>query len=57
MLGIRYFAKAQVAAAVERPPALKAIFPVAVTDDLYGAFGTTVFSTPVSFLTGFPPST
>jgi putative CocE/NonD family hydrolase len=37
MLGISYFAMAQLAAAVEQPPALKAIFPVAVTDDLYGA--------------------
>jgi putative CocE/NonD family hydrolase len=37
MLGISYFAMTQLAAAVERPPALKAIFPVAVTDDLYGA--------------------
>jgi uncharacterized protein len=37
MLGISYFAMAQLAAAVERPAPLKAIFPVAVVDDLYGA--------------------
>jgi uncharacterized protein len=37
MLGISYFAMTQLAAGVERPPHLKAIFPVAVTDDLYEA--------------------
>jgi uncharacterized protein len=37
MVGISAFAMAQVAAAVERPPHLKAIFPVAVTVDLYEA--------------------
>lgn len=37
MLGISYFAMAQLAAAVTRPPHLKAIFPVATTDDLYDA--------------------
>ena len=37
MLGISYFAMAQLAAAVERPPHLKAIFPVAVTDDVFEA--------------------
>ncbi len=35
MIGISYFAMAQLEAAVERPPHLKAIFPVAVTADLY----------------------
>lgn len=35
MIGISYFAMAQIAAAVERPPHLRAIFPVAVTTDLY----------------------
>ena len=37
MIGISYFAMAQLEAAVERPPHLKAIFPVAVTTDLYEA--------------------
>ena len=35
MIGISYFAMTQLEAAVERPPHLKAIFPVAVTADLY----------------------
>jgi uncharacterized protein len=35
MIGISYFAMTQLEAAVERPPHLKAIFPVAVTSDLY----------------------
>ena len=35
MVGISYFAMTQLEAAVERPPHLKAIFPVAVTSDLY----------------------
>lgn len=35
MIGISYFAMSQVEAAVERPPHLKAIFPLAVTTDLY----------------------
>ena len=47
MIGISYFAIAQIGAAVERPPHLKAIFPFEVTSDLYeaasidgaGAFG------------------
>ncbi len=39
MVGISYFAMAQLEAAVEKPPHLKAIFPVAVTPDLYeGAY-------------------
>ena len=37
MIGISYFAMTQLEAAVERPPHLKAIFPVAVTADLYEA--------------------
>ncbi len=37
MIGISYFAMAQLEAAVEKPPHLKAIFPVAVTSDLYAA--------------------
>ncbi|RDH79795.1 CocE/NonD family hydrolase [Mycolicibacterium moriokaense] len=37
MIGISYFAMTQLEAAVERPPHLKAIFPVAVTSDLYEA--------------------
>ncbi|WP_156687103.1 CocE/NonD family hydrolase [Mycobacterium sp. Marseille-P9652] len=35
MIGISYFAMTQLEAAVERPPHLKAIFPLAVTSDLY----------------------
>ncbi len=37
MIGISYFAMTQLEAAVERPPHLKAIFPVAATTDLYEA--------------------
>ncbi|XEM87021.1 CocE/NonD family hydrolase [Rhodococcus sp. JVH1] len=37
MIGISYFAMTQLEAAVERPPHLEAIFPVAVTADLYEA--------------------
>lgn len=37
MIGISYFAMTQLEAAVERPPHVKAIFPVAVTADLYEA--------------------
>jgi predicted acyl esterase len=37
MVGISYFAMTQLEAAVERPPHLKAIFPVAVSTDLYEA--------------------
>lgn len=35
MIGISYFAMSQLEAAVERPPHLRAIFPLAVTADLY----------------------
>ncbi|MCU1482922.1 MAG: peptidase [Subtercola sp.] len=37
MIGISYFAIAQIAAASTRPPHLKAIFPVALTTDMYEA--------------------
>lgn len=37
MLGISYFAMVQLAAAVMKPPHLKAIAPLLVTDDLYQA--------------------
>lgn len=37
MIGISYFAMTQLEAAVERPPHLRAIFPVAATADLYEA--------------------
>jgi uncharacterized protein len=37
MIGISYFAMTQLEAAVEQPPHLRAIFPVAVTTDLYEA--------------------
>ena len=37
MIGISYFAMTQLEAAVERPQHLRAIFPVAVTTDLYEA--------------------
>ena len=37
MIGISYFAMTQLEAAVERPSHLRAIFPVAVTADLYEA--------------------
>ncbi len=35
MVGISYFAMAQIAAAVEHPPHLRALFPLAVTTDCY----------------------
>ena len=37
MIGISYFAGTQMEAAVERPPHLKAIMPIAGTFDLYGS--------------------
>jgi uncharacterized protein len=37
MLGISYFAMTQLAAAVRKPPHLKAIFPIATSDSLYDA--------------------
>jgi uncharacterized protein len=52
MIGISYFAMTQLEAAVERPPHLKAIFPVAVTVDLYeGGVHNGLFSS--SFITPF----
>lgn len=57
MIGISYFAMTQLEAAVERPPHLKAIFPVAVTADLYeaachhGLFSSS-FVTPFLAMTG-----
>jgi uncharacterized protein len=52
MIGISYFAMTQLEAAVEQPPHLKAIFPVAGTFDLYeGANHHGLAST--SFLTPF----
>ncbi|KAA0112035.1 CocE/NonD family hydrolase [Mycolicibacterium sp. P1-5] len=52
MIGISYFAMTQLEAAVGRPPHLKAIFPVAVTADLYeGAVHHGLFSS--SFITPF----
>ncbi|MGX9791195.1 CocE/NonD family hydrolase [Mycobacterium sp. MMS18-G62] len=52
MIGISYFAMTQLEAAVERPPHLKAIFPVAVTADLYeGAVHNGLLSS--SFVTPF----
>ncbi len=52
MIGISYFAMTQLEAAVEKPPHLKAIMPVAVTFDLYeGASHHGLAST--SFITPF----
>jgi predicted acyl esterase len=57
MVGISYFAMTQLAAAVEQPPHLKAVFPVAVTTDLFeaayhhGLFSST-FVTPFLFMVG-----
>lgn len=57
MIGISYFAMTQLEAAVERPPHLKAIFPVAASVDLYeavlhnGLFSSSLF-TPFLSLVG-----
>jgi uncharacterized protein len=57
MIGISYFAMTQLEAAVERPPHLKAIFPVAVSTDLFeasqhhGLFNAT-FCTPFLAMVG-----
>ncbi|MDP7738691.1 CocE/NonD family hydrolase [Mycobacterium paragordonae] len=57
MIGISYFAMSQLEAAVERPPHLNAIFPVAGTADLYeaashhGLFSSS-FVTPFLAMTG-----
>ncbi|RBY78688.1 peptidase S15 [Geodermatophilus sp. TF02-6] len=37
MIGISYYAMTQLAAAVERPPHLKAVFPLHLTTSMYGA--------------------
>lgn len=57
MVGISYFAMTQLEAAVEQPPHLKAIFPVAVTVDLYEAamhhgLASTSFLTPFLSMIG-----
>ncbi|MGD9621969.1 MAG: CocE/NonD family hydrolase [Mycolicibacterium sp.] len=57
MIGISYFAMTQLEAAVERPPHLKAIFPVAATADLYEAashhgLASTSFLTPFLSMMG-----
>ncbi|GAB7070551.1 CocE/NonD family hydrolase [Mycobacterium hodleri] len=52
MIGISYFAMTQLEAAVERPPHLKAIFPLAVTADLYDS-ATHHGLTSSSFITPF----
>ena len=57
MIGISYFAMTQLEAAVEKPPHLKAIFPVAVTADLYEAaahhgLASTSFITPFLSMMG-----
>src|SRR3978361_2043166 len=57
MVGISYFAMTQMEAAVERPPHLKAIMPVAATFDLYDAathhgLVSTSFVTPFLYMIG-----
>jgi predicted acyl esterase len=57
MVGISYFAMTQLAAAVEQPPHLKAVFPIAVTTDLYEAayhhgLLSSTFVTPFLFMVG-----
>ncbi|MGB3482045.1 MAG: CocE/NonD family hydrolase [Mycobacterium sp.] len=57
MIGISYFAMTQLEAAVQRPPHLKAIFPVAATADLYDAashhgLASTAFITPFLSMMG-----
>ncbi|MGF7137438.1 putative acyl esterase [Paraburkholderia sp. EB58] len=57
MVGISYFAMTQLEAAVEQPPHLKAIFPVAVTVDLFEAavhhgLASTSFLTPFLSMIG-----
>jgi predicted acyl esterase len=57
MIGISYFAMTQLEAAVEQPPHLKAIFPVAVSTDLYEAsyhhgLLSSTFITPFLFMVG-----
>lgn len=57
MVGISYFAMTQLEAAVERPPHLKAIMPVACTTDLFGSalhhgLASTSFITPFLSMLG-----
>lgn len=57
MIGISYFAGTQIEAAVERPPHLKAIMPIAGTFDLYGSAShhglmSSGFITPFLFMIG-----
>jgi uncharacterized protein len=57
MIGISYFAGTQMAAAVERPPHLKAIMPIAGTYDFYqssthNGLTSTGFITPFLFMIG-----
>jgi predicted acyl esterase len=57
MVGISYFAMTQMEAAVERPPHLKAIMPVAATFDLYDSAShhglvSTSFITPFLYMIG-----
>lgn len=57
MVGISYFAMTQLEAAVEQPPSLKAIFPVAASIDLYEAavhngLASTHFLTPYLSMIG-----
>jgi uncharacterized protein len=57
MIGISYFAMTQLEAAVERPSHLKAVFPVAVTTDLYEAalhhgLMSSTFTTPFLSMVG-----
>jgi uncharacterized protein len=57
MVGVSYFAMTQLEAAVEQPPHLKAIFPVAVTADLFEAaqhhgLASTSFLTPFLAMIG-----
>lgn len=61
MLGISYFAGSQLAAAVEQPPHLKAIMPIAGTYDFYrscthNGLGSTGFLTPFLAMIGMTSS-
>jgi putative CocE/NonD family hydrolase len=61
MIGISYFACAQLAAAVEKPPHLKAIMPFAGTYDFYGSslhhgLASTSFVTPFLAMIGLTAS-
>jgi predicted acyl esterase len=61
MIGISYFAMTQMEAAVERPPHLKAIMPIACTFDLYESAThhgliSSSFLTPFLFMVGMTSS-